>query len=63
MAKDIVINNNGSGSQMVSEPVASTIIPNAKPLESLDYLGSLIKSSGKTSEQLISDHINEKYGL
>ena len=34
----------------------------ADPLRSLDYLGMLVRNTGKTSEQLVAEQLKEKYG-
>lgn len=31
------------------------------PLKALDYLGKLVKNTGKSPEQLIGDYLEEKY--
>ena len=33
------------------------------PLEALESIGHLIRSTGKTSEQLIDEYVIEKYGV
>ena len=35
----------------------------ANPLAMLDQLGDMVKATGKTSEQLVGEHIAEKYNL
>lgn len=43
-----------------------TAIPNisiVNPLDVLDQFGSLVKATGKTSEQLIGEYLNEKYSV
>lgn len=33
------------------------------PLEALESIGSLVRSTGKTSEQLIDEYLTEKYAV
>lgn len=35
----------------------------ANPLAMLDQLGDMVKATGKTSEQLVGEHLAEKYNL
>lgn len=43
-------------------PVAEKPKSQENPLEALDFLGSLINKTGKTSQQLIDEGIEEKHG-
>ena len=47
--------------EKMSKTSDSTIVNN--PLEALDQLGEAIKATGKTSEQLIAEYIEEKYAV
>lgn len=47
--------------EKMSKVSDTTIIGN--PLEVLDQLGEAIKSTGKTSEQLIAEYIEDKYAV
>lgn len=49
--------------QHLDDLTATTAVPIQDPLDTLSQLGALIKATGKTSEQLIEEHINEKYAL
>ena len=33
------------------------------PLEALESISSMVRSTGRTSEQLIEEHLTEKYGV
>ena len=47
---------------LVSEPAAIYYgTSQANPLAMLDQLGDLVKATGKTSEQLIGEHLAEKW--
>ena len=50
---------------LVSEPAAiyygTSQVTN--PLAMLDQLGDMVKATSKTSEQLIGEHLAEKYNL
>ena len=35
----------------------------ADPLEALESIGSLVRSTGRTSRQLIDEYLEEKYGV
>ena len=50
---------------LVSEPAAIYYGTSqvANPLAMLDQLGDMVKATGKTSEQLIGEHLAEKYNL
>ncbi|MBR2234558.1 MAG: hypothetical protein IJ892_05840 [Prevotella sp.] len=46
----------------LSAPIAEKPKSQEDPLEALDFLGSLINKTGKTSQQLIDECIEEKHG-
>ena len=52
---------------LVSEPAAiyygTSHMKVANPLAMLDQLGDMVKATGKTSEQLVGEHLAKKYNL
>lgn len=49
--------------QHLDDLTATTAVPIQDPLDTLSQLGALIKATGKTSEQLIEERIDEKHAL
>lgn len=47
----------------LDELTVSESVEDSDPLAELEQLGTLIKATGKTSEQLIGEYLEEKYGV